>query len=70
MSDRVSCSMWRVHDSPEVSHHMQARSLTAVLEVDEDEGAEEEEQIEEEQILEVEGQGGISEAIGCRVSGA
>ena len=57
-------------DSPEVPHHMQARSLTAVLEVDEDEGAEEEEQIEQEEMLEVEGQGGTSEAIRCSVSRA
>ncbi|CAE7899431.1 BCS1 [Symbiodinium microadriaticum] len=46
---------WTAEEAPK-QRKAKARSLTAVLEVDEDEGAEEEEQIEEEQILEVEGQ--------------
>ncbi|CAE7584071.1 KIN14Q, partial [Symbiodinium sp. CCMP2456] len=46
---------WTAEEAPK-KRKAKARGLTAVLEVDEDEGAEEEEQIEEEQILEVEGQ--------------
>ncbi|CAE7840434.1 unnamed protein product, partial [Symbiodinium sp. CCMP2592] len=46
---------WTAEEAPK-QRKAKARSLTAVLEVDEDEGAEEEEQIEQEQILEVEGQ--------------
>eukprot|EP00439_Symbiodinium_sp_Y106_P005712 s4957_g1.t1 len=46
---------WTAEEAPK-QRKAKARSLTAVLEVDEDEGAEEEEQIEQEEMLEVEGQ--------------